>query len=89
MDMHPLVRFADGPAGRRTRLVGGGLDMWEVIATVRDNDGDVAESASYLELPVGLALRREAARRTRPDATPQRPVGSSARDAATAPGLQK
>lgn len=55
MDAHPLVRFVDGPAGRRARLVGTGLDVWEVIATVRDNDGDIDASASYLELPLGLA----------------------------------
>lgn len=28
--------------------------MWEVIATVRDNDNDVDESAAYLEISVGL-----------------------------------
>jgi uncharacterized protein (DUF433 family) len=55
MDEHPLVRFAEGPAGRRARLVGSGIDVWEVIATVRDNAGDVAEAARYLELPLGLA----------------------------------
>jgi hypothetical protein len=42
MDEHPLVRFADGPAGRRARLTGTGKDIWEVIAVVRDNDGDAA-----------------------------------------------
>src|SRR5580698_10680803 len=51
---HPLVRFADGPSGRRAALVGKGLDVWEVIATVRDNDNDLAETASYLGIPVGL-----------------------------------
>ncbi len=54
MDEHPLVRFAEGPAGRRARLVGSGKDVWEVVAAVRDNDGDVAETASWLELPLGL-----------------------------------
>jgi hypothetical protein len=54
MDEHPLVRFAEGPAGRRARLVGTGKDMWEVIAVVRDNDGDTAEAARYLEMPLGL-----------------------------------
>ena len=54
MDDHPLVRFADGPAGRRARLIGTGKDVWEVIATVRDNDGDLAESARYLDMPLGL-----------------------------------
>ena len=54
MDEHPLVRFADGPAGRRARLVGTGKDVWEVIATVQDNNGDAGETARYLEIPLGL-----------------------------------
>jgi len=54
MDEHPLVRFAEGPAGRRARLVGTGSDVWEVIAAVRDNDGDVAEAAAYLAMALGL-----------------------------------
>jgi uncharacterized protein (DUF433 family) len=54
MDEHPLVRFVDGPAGRRARLAGTGSDVWEVIATVRDNDGDIAAGARYLGLPLGL-----------------------------------
>jgi uncharacterized protein (DUF433 family) len=54
MDEHPLVRFVDGPAGRRARLVGTGKDVWEVIATIRDNDNDLHEAAGYLRLPLGL-----------------------------------
>jgi hypothetical protein len=54
MDEHPLIRFAEGPAGRRARLMGTGKDVWEVIATVRDNGGDIAEAARYLEMPLGL-----------------------------------
>jgi uncharacterized protein (DUF433 family) len=54
MDEHPLVRFVDGPAGRRARLAGTGSDVWEVVATVRDNDGDIAAGARYLGLPLGL-----------------------------------
>jgi len=54
MDEHPLVRFVDGPAGRRPRLVGTGKDVWEVIVAVRDNGGDAAEAARYLEIPLGL-----------------------------------
>ena len=54
MDEHPLVRFAEGPAGRRARLMGTGKDVWEVIAIVRDNGGDIAEAARYLEMPLGL-----------------------------------
>ena len=40
--------------GARARLLGTGKDVWEVIAVVRDNDGDIAETARYLELPLGL-----------------------------------
>ena len=54
MDEHPLVRFADGPAGRRARLLGTGKDVSEVIAVVRDNGGDAAAAARYLEIPLGL-----------------------------------
>jgi uncharacterized protein (DUF433 family) len=54
MDEHPLVRFADGPSGRRARLVGTGKDVREIIAVVRDNDGDPGEAARYLEIPLGL-----------------------------------
>jgi hypothetical protein len=54
MDEHPLVRSADGPAGRRARLVGTGKDVWEITATVRDNNGDAAEAARYLQIPLGL-----------------------------------
>jgi hypothetical protein len=53
MDDHPLVRYVDGPAGRRARLVGG-PDVWEVIAVAHDNDGDLQETAAYLELPLGV-----------------------------------
>ena len=28
--------------------------MWEVIAAVRDNDGDLGETAGYLNMPLGL-----------------------------------
>lgn len=53
-DVHPLIQFLDGPSGRRASLIGSGLDVWEVIATVRDNDGSVKEAAEYLRIPVGL-----------------------------------
>lgn len=53
-DDHPLVRFADGPAGRRARLAGTGLDVWEVVAVIDDNDGDLGAAADYLEVPLGL-----------------------------------
>jgi hypothetical protein len=53
MDEHPLIRFADGPSGRRARLLGG-PDVWEVVAVARDNEGDLAETAAYLEVSLGL-----------------------------------
>lgn len=53
MDEHPLVRFVDGAAGRRPRLLGTGLDVWEVIATVRDNGGDAVAAADYLGVSAG------------------------------------
>lgn len=55
MDEHPLVRFVDGPGGRRARLVGTGKDVWEVIATIRDHDNDLSAAAEYMRLSTGLA----------------------------------
>lgn len=54
MDEHPMVRFLEGPAGRRPTLVGTGLDVAEVIVVVRDNDGDLRVAADYLEVSLGL-----------------------------------
>jgi hypothetical protein len=53
-DDHPLVHFVDGASGRRAALIGTGLDVWEVVATLRDNSGDVAATAEYLDISVGL-----------------------------------
>lgn len=53
-DEHPLIRFAEGPSGRRAALVGSGLDVWEVVATVRENDNDLERAASLLGVPPGL-----------------------------------
>lgn len=53
-DAHPLIQFLDGPSGRRASLAGRGLDVWEVIATVRDNNGSIARAADYLQIPAGL-----------------------------------
>jgi uncharacterized protein (DUF433 family) len=59
-DAHPLIQFLDGPSGRRASLVGRGLDVWEVIATIRDNHGSMREAAEYLEVPAGLVEAAEA-----------------------------
>src|SRR5258707_15633159 len=53
-DAHPLIQFLDGPSGRRASLVGRGLDVWEVIATIRDNDGSIALATEYLQVPTGV-----------------------------------
>ncbi len=52
MDEHPGIAFADGPAGRRAVLAGSGLDVWEVIATLRQNRNSLDATAHYLERPV-------------------------------------
>ena len=52
--MHPLIHFLEGPSGRRASLIGRGLDVWEVIATVRDNEGSIPLAAEYLQVPGGL-----------------------------------
>jgi hypothetical protein len=53
-DAHPLIQFLDGPSGRRASVIGRGLDVWEVIATVADNEGSTKEAAAYLGIPAGL-----------------------------------
>jgi uncharacterized protein (DUF433 family) len=53
-DDHPSIRFVDGPSGRRAALLGTQLDVWEVVATVRDSGNDLAEAAEYLRVPQGL-----------------------------------
>lgn len=53
-DAHPLIQFLDGPSGRRPSLIGRGLDVWEVIATVQDNNGSLADAAEYLQIAAGL-----------------------------------
>jgi len=50
MDAHPGITFADGPAGRRPRVAGTGLDVWEVVETVRANGGSPQRAAAYLEV---------------------------------------
>lgn len=61
---HPGIVFRDGPAGRRPGIVGSGLDVWEVVETIRAHHGSVAETAEYLEIPearVRVAARYYAA----------------------------
>jgi uncharacterized protein (DUF433 family) len=50
-DRHPDIVFVDEPAGRRPRLAGTGLDVWEIVETVRDHEGSIHEAAAYLAVP--------------------------------------
>ena len=36
----PGIVFVDGPAGRRAVVAGTGLDVWEIVATSKQCDGD-------------------------------------------------
>jgi hypothetical protein len=55
MDEHPGIEFRDGPAGRRASLQRG-LDVWELVITVREFEPDggdvVAAVAEHLNLAV-------------------------------------
>ncbi len=55
-DDHPGVVSVDGPAGRRPRVAGTGLDVWEVVETVQHNSGSASEAAAYLHLPEAVIL---------------------------------
>jgi uncharacterized protein (DUF433 family) len=47
----PGILFADGPTGRRARVAGTGLDVWEVIATYRSVGGSFKRlKAAYPQL---------------------------------------
>ena len=42
MRRFPGIVFADGPAGRRARIAGTGLEVWELIAAWSSVDRDTA-----------------------------------------------
>ncbi len=50
MDEHPGIHFVDAALGRRPALLGTGLDVWEVVETVRANDDSADQAAAYLEI---------------------------------------
>ena len=64
MDEHPGIVFLDGSAGRRPTVAGSGLDVWEVIETLKASNNSVEEAAEYLDVPaarVRIAVRYYAA----------------------------
>lgn len=50
MAEHPGIVFREGPSGRRAGLAGHGLDVWEVVETIRNEEGDVQAAAAYLAI---------------------------------------
>src|ERR1700689_5515668 len=50
MDEHPDIHFVDGAMGRRSAVLGTGMDVWEIVDVAKDNDGSVADTAAYLEI---------------------------------------
>jgi uncharacterized protein (DUF433 family) len=57
MDDHPGIVFVDEAAGRRARVAGTGVDVWQVVETVIDNAGSTAEAAAYLAVSEVLVRR--------------------------------
>lgn len=51
---HPRIDFVNGPAGRRPFVLGTGLDVWEIVATIRASNGSIDETADYLAVPPAL-----------------------------------
>ena len=50
----PGIVFADGPSGRRARIAGTGLDVWEVVATYKSlnrDDGRLRDAYHWLSEP--------------------------------------
>lgn len=52
MDAHPGIVFVSGPAGRRPAVSGTGLDVWEVVCTVKDA-GSTEDASRYLGIDPG------------------------------------
>lgn len=49
MEEHPGIVFVDGPAGRRPALRRG-PDVWEVVSTLKANEGSVRATAEVLAI---------------------------------------
>jgi uncharacterized protein (DUF433 family) len=50
----PGIVFADGPSGRRARIAGTGLDVWEVVSTYKNlnrDDARLREAYHWLSEP--------------------------------------
>jgi uncharacterized protein (DUF433 family) len=70
MEEHPGIYFRDAGSGRRASLVGTGLDIAQVVETLRQNASSVERTAEYLDLPAAMvetALRYYVAHRDEVD----------------------
>lgn len=60
MEEHPGIAFVDGPAGRRPALASKrGLDVWQIISTLKANSGSIPDTAQIMvltEAEVRIAL---------------------------------
>lgn len=50
MQRYPGIVFRDRAAGRRASIAGSRLDVWQVIETVRQSNGDVEAAADYFRI---------------------------------------
>ena len=55
-EVHYGIYFLDEPAGRRAKVGGTGLNVWEIVSTVQANNGSIKEAADYLTIPERLVL---------------------------------
>lgn len=77
MRRFPGIIFADGPAGRRARIAGTGLDVWELIAASRSVGRDTARLRQAFPWLPEPALRAALAYyRAYPDEIDQRVAAS-------------
>ena len=53
-DEHPGIVFVDGAAGRRPRVAGTGLDVWEIVETFLAEDRSIEMTATYLATPTSV-----------------------------------
>jgi uncharacterized protein (DUF433 family) len=51
LEHHPMIRFQQGDAGhRRAAVAGTRLHVFQVVATLREHDGSIDETAAYFDI---------------------------------------
>lgn len=61
------IEHRGGPAGRRAVLSGSGLDVWEVVETLRNSGNHVRRAARYHGIPEEAVRAAVAYERAHPD----------------------